>query len=73
MHARTLEAKKTLKAPAKATAKTLPAKVIPKLVAAPQRTEPMVKTTSAKAKTRRAPKRSANQPLTGMNMASVRM
>lgn len=52
MHARTLEAKKTLKAPAKATAKTLPAaKVMPKLVAAPaKKAEP-----KAAAKTIAAP------------------
>ena len=42
-----------------------------KLRAAPQATEPRVKTARAATKTRRAPKRSANQPLTGMKMASA--
>jgi hypothetical protein len=35
--------------------------------------EPMVKMRSASAKIRRAPNRSANHPLTGMNMARVRI
>ena len=43
-----------------------------KLCARPHSMEPMVKTTSAATKTRRAPKRSANQPLTGMKMATDR-
>ena len=44
---------------------------IAKLFAMPQRTEPVVKTISASTKIRRAPKRSANQPLTGMKTAKV--
>ncbi len=42
-----------------------------KLLAIPQRQEPSVKMNRASTKMRRAPKRSANQPLTGMNTASV--
>jgi len=61
MHARTLEAKKTLKAPAKATAKTLPAKVMPKLVAAPaKKAEP-----KAAAKTIAAPVAAVPAPVVG--------
>lgn len=44
---------------------------MPKLSAMPHSTEPVVKMSSAAMKTRRAPKRSANQPLTGMKAATV--
>ena len=39
----------------------------------PHRPEPMVNSASAPANTRRVPKRSANQELTGMNTARLRM
>ncbi len=42
-------------------------------VEAPQRIEPMVKTTIALQNTVRAPKRSATQPEAGMKTASVSM
>ncbi len=45
---------------------------MPKLSAMPHSAEPRVKMPSARAKIRRAPNRSANQPLTGMNTARVR-
>ena len=41
------------------------------LVARPHSTEPRVKSPIAAAKTRRVPKRSAIQPLTGMNTARL--
>lgn len=46
---------------------------MPKLLAIPHSAEPRVKVNSASANTFRAPNLSANQPLTGMNTASVRM
>ena len=42
-----------------------------KSCAMPHRAEPRVNTASAATNTRRAPKRSANQPLTGMNTATA--
>ncbi len=45
---------------------------IGKVCAAPQATEPRVNIARAATKIRRAPKRSANQPLTGMKIASAR-
>jgi hypothetical protein len=46
---------------------------MPKLFAMPHSADPRVNVKSASAKILRAPNLSANQPLTGMNTANVRM